>query len=79
MAPGGTPLRDLHFGQGVEFLCDGRGWCPMGDDPSALAASGIVLLTLGGWNPSLTVETNAFRMSAYVINKWKGVTFRPSA
>jgi hypothetical protein len=43
-------------------------------------ANGIVLPKLGGLSPSLTMQANAFRVSAYIINikAWKGETFRPA-
>jgi GMC oxidoreductase len=91
-APEGTPLQDLLFEQGVEFPSGGRERCPMGDNPNPLAvtrngrlhdvdkvfvANGIALPTLGGWNPSLTMQAKAVRMSEYIINEWKGETFCP--
>jgi hypothetical protein len=76
-APEGTALQDLLFEQGVEFPCGGRGRCRMGGNPRVLVANGIFLPTLGGRNPSLTMQANAFRLSVDIINEWKGETFRP--
>lgn len=70
------------------------GGCRMGNDPKASVVSrncqlhdvdnvfvvdGSVLPTLGGFNPALTIQANAFRVSDYLIREWKGGAFHTAA
>jgi choline dehydrogenase-like flavoprotein len=78
----------VEFPCGGRGRCRG---CRMGDDPKVwvvtrncqlhdvdniFVADGSVLPKLGGLNPSLTMQANAFRVSAYIINEWKWGAFR---
>ncbi len=70
------------------------GGCRMGNDPKSsvlnkhcqahdvdnlFVVDGSCFPTLGGFNPSLTIQANAFRVSDYVVRQWKGGAFRNPA
>jgi choline dehydrogenase-like flavoprotein len=63
------------------------GGCRMGNDPKTsvlnrycqshdvdnlFVVDGSCFPTIGGFNPSLTIEANAFRVSEYIVKQWKG-------
>lgn len=70
------------------------GGCRMGNDPRSSALNkncqvhdvenlfvvdGSCFPTIGGFNPSLTIQANAFRVSAYLVQEWKGKAFQTPA
>jgi choline dehydrogenase-like flavoprotein len=67
------------------------GTCRMGDDPktsvvnkygqvhdvdNVLVADGSLHVTNGGFNPALTIMANAYRISDYIVETWKGSRFQ---
>jgi choline dehydrogenase-like flavoprotein len=67
------------------------GGCRMGSDPKAsvlnkdcqthdvdnlFVVDGSCFPTIGGFNPALTIQANAFRVSEIIIKRWKGGAFR---
>lgn len=50
--------------------------CQLHDVDNVFVADGSVLPTIGGFNPALTIQANAFRVSAYLVQQWKGGAFR---
>jgi choline dehydrogenase-like flavoprotein len=67
------------------------GGCRMGNDPATsvlnrycqthdvdnlFVVDGSCFPTIGGFNPSLTIQANAFRVSDYIKREWKGGAFR---
>lgn len=70
------------------------GGCRMGHDPKSsvvnpngqlhdvdnvFVVDASLLPTLGGFNPALTIQANAFRISAYLAKQWKGGAFHAPA
>jgi len=70
------------------------GGCRMGNDPKAsvlnrycqahdvdnlFVVDGSCFPTIGGFNPSLTIQANAFRAAHYMIKEWKGGGLRTPA
>lgn len=68
-----------------------RGGCRFGNDPKTsvlnrhcqthdvdnlFVVDGSFMPTIGGFNPSLTIQANAFRVTEYLIKEWKGGAFR---
>ena len=66
------------------------GGCRMGDDPKGsvlnrycqthdvdnlFVVDGSCFPTIGGFNPVLTIQANAFRVSEYIVRQWKGGAF----
>jgi choline dehydrogenase-like flavoprotein len=79
---------DIQFGGLGEHQVGG---CRMGNDPKGsvlnrycqshdvdnlFVVDGSCFPTLGGFNPSLTIEANAFRVSDYITKEWKGGALR---
>ncbi len=67
------------------------GGCRMGRDPKTsvlnancqahevenlFVADGSSFPSIGGFNPSLTIQANAYRVSAYIAREWRGGAFR---
>jgi choline dehydrogenase-like flavoprotein len=67
------------------------GGCRMGNDPrgsvlnkfcqthdvdNLFVVDGSFMPTIGGFNPSLTIQANAYRVSEYIVMQWKGGAFR---
>ena len=70
------------------------GGCRMGNDPTSsvlnrfcqthdvdnlFVVDGSCFPTIGGFNPSLTIQTNAFRVAQYITKEWSGGGFRTPA
>lgn len=70
------------------------GGCRMGNDPKTsvlnrhcqshdvdnlFVVDGSCFPTIGGFNPSLTIEANAFRVSDYIVKQWKGGALKTPA
>jgi choline dehydrogenase-like flavoprotein len=67
------------------------GGCRMGDDPresvlnrncqshdvdNLFVVDGSCFPTIGGFNPSLTIQANAYRVSDYIKREWRGGALR---
>ncbi len=67
------------------------GGCRMGNDPrtsvlnrycqahdvdNLFVVDGSCFPTIGGFNPALTIQANAFRVSDYLVKQWRGGAFR---
>jgi choline dehydrogenase-like flavoprotein len=67
------------------------GGCRMGNDPKGsvvnkfcqahdvdnlFIADGSTFPTLGGFNPCLTIQANAFRVASYILKQWRGGALR---
>lgn len=67
------------------------GGCRMGNDPKTsvlnrscqthdvdnlFVVDGSCFPTIGGFNPSLTIQANAFRVADYIVKGWRGGAFR---
>jgi choline dehydrogenase-like flavoprotein len=83
-------MKNKHFGGLGEHQVGG---CRMGNDPKAsvlnrycqshdvdnlFVVDGSCFPTIGGFNPSLTIEANAFRVSEYIVKQWKGGALKSS-
>jgi choline dehydrogenase-like flavoprotein len=47
-------------------------YCQTHDVPNLFVVDGSCFPTIGGFNPSLTIQANAFRVSEYIVRRWKG-------
>jgi choline dehydrogenase-like flavoprotein len=50
--------------------------CQLHDVDNVFVADASVFPSIGGFNPSLTIQANAFRVSAHIIKEWRGGSFR---
>ena len=51
-------------------------YCQAHDVDNLFVVDGSFMPTIGGFNPSLTIQANAFRVSEYIVKEWKGGAFR---
>ena len=54
-------------------------YCQVHDVDNLFVVDGSCFPSIGGFNPALTIQANAFRVSAYIMREWKGGAFRTPA
>ncbi len=53
--------------------------CRLHDVGNVFVVDGSVFPTIGGFNPSMTIQANAFRVCAHIVQEWKGGAFHTPA
>ena len=51
-------------------------YCQAHDVDNLFVVDGSCFPTIGGFNPALTIQANAFRVSEFILRQWKGGSFK---